>query len=350
MNGKKRVPIGQVATEAGVSIQTVSRVTNNHPDVADHTRKRVLEVIERLGYQPSRIARAMRGYSRAIGVIGYGLEYYGPSRTISGIELRLSELDFTFILSLVRQPEKVNADKILDVMLSRHVDGIIWTIPEIGDNMHQFTSLSASLPVPILFTDAEHRDAYFVVENDNLEGGKMAVEHLIGQGNHVIGLISGPLAWRSARLRRQAWLDTLALAGLPNETSLEEEGDWTAASGAAALKRLLEHHPDLEAVFACNDQMALGAIQSMREKGLRVPQDLAIIGYDDIPEAGFFYPPLSSIRQPMDELGRLAVDELVKLIEAWRDDKTMEPRAITIQPELVVRESTVAIPQPLRRR
>jgi LacI family transcriptional regulator len=342
MNGKKRVPIGQVAQEAGVSIQTVSRVTNKHPDVAAETRRRVLEVVERLGYQPSRIARAMRGHSHAIGVVGYGLEYYGPSRTISGLELRISELGFTLILSLVRDAEITNAEKILNEMLSRHIDGIIWTIPDIGDNMRQLADKLSTFEVPIIFTDCEHFPSAFIVENDNVAGGEMAVEHLVSQGYQTIGLITGPLHWRSARLRRKAWFDALNSKGLANDPSLVMEGDWTAASGAQSLQRLLEQRPDIDAVFASNDQMALGAIQTLRKKGLRVPDDLAIIGYDDIPEASFFCPPLSSIRQPMYEIGRLAVDELAKMIEAKREDKEVDPQAINIKPELVVRESTAA--------
>jgi len=340
MNGKKRVLIQQVAKEAGVSIQTVSRVTNNHPDVASETRKRVLEVVERLGYQPSRIARAMRGHSRTIGVIGYGLEYFGPSRTVSGIELRASELGFTLILYLVRQPETFDAQKILNDMLSRHVDGFIWAIPEIGDDMRLIKEKAPNLPVPIIFTDAEPGPTSHVVENDNLLGGKMAVEHLVSQGYRTIGLITGPLRWRSARQRHKAWAEALASAGLSNDNSLVVEGDWNAASGALGLQRLLAQRPDIDAVFVCNDQMALGAIQTTRQMGLRVPKDLAIIGYDDIPESAFFCPPLSSIRQPMLELGCVAVNELVNLIECWQADQVVEPRAVTIQPELVVRESS----------
>jgi DNA-binding LacI/PurR family transcriptional regulator len=340
MNGKKRVPIRQVAEEAGVSIQTVSRVTNNHPDVAPETRKRVLEVVERLGYQPSRIARAMRGHSHTIGVIGYGLEYFGTSRTLSGIELRASELGFTFILSLVRQPESFDADRILNDMLSRHVDGLIWAIPEIGNNMFRIKEKAPDLPVPILFTDAEPGPTVHVVENDNLAGGKMAVDHLLAQGCRNIGLISGPLRWRSARQRRLGWAEALSAAGLWADESLVVEGDWTASSGASGLQELLAVHPEIDAVFVSNDQMALGAIQTTRMMNLRVPEDLAIIGYDDIPESGFFCPPLSSIRQPMLDLGCMAVDNLVNLVECWQADKTVEPQAITILPELVVRESS----------
>jgi LacI family transcriptional regulator len=342
MNGKPRVPIHQVAREAGVSIQTVSRVTNNHPDVAPETRQRVLEVIERLGYQPSRIARAMRGYSRTIGVIGWGLEYFGPSRALSGIELRASELGFTFILNLVRQPETYDAGRILEDMFSRHVDGFIWAIPEIGDNMRQVKEKAPDLPIPIVFTDAEPGPSIHVVENDNRMGGKLAVEHLLAQGYRTIGLITGPLPWRSARLRHQAWSEALVAAGLPDDGSLVEAGDWSAASGALALRRLLARRPDIDAVFVCNDQMALGAIQTTRQLGLRVPEDLALIGYDDVPEAGFFCPPLSSVAQPMLELGRMAVDVLVKRIEAQQAGQTVEPGLHTIQPALVVRESSAA--------
>jgi LacI family transcriptional regulator len=340
MNGKKRVLIQQVAKEAGVSIQTVSRVTNDHPDVAPETRKRVLEVVERLGYQPSRIARAMRGYSRTIGAIGYGLEYFGPSRTISGVELRASELGFTLILYLVRQPETFDPQKVLNDMLSRQVDGFIWAIPEIGEDMRWIKENASDLPAPIVFTDAAPDPNIHVVENDNLSGGKMAVEHLLSQGYQTIGLITGPLQWRSARQRREGWNAALASAGLEAGDDLVVEGDWNAASGAQGLKRLLARRQDIDAVFVSNDQMALGAIQTTRQMGLRIPEDLAIIGYDDIPEAAFFCPPLSSIRQRMMELGCTAVDELVKSIEFRQADQVVEPRAITIQPELVVRESS----------
>jgi LacI family transcriptional regulator len=343
MNGKQRVPIRQVAREAGVSIQTVSRVTNNHPDVAADTRKRVMQVVERLGYQPSRIARAMRGHSRTIGVIGWGLEYFGPSRALSGIELRASELGFTFILNLVRQPEAYDAERILNDMLSRHIDGFIWAIPEIGDNMRQVKENAPDLPVPIIFTDAEPGPSINVVQNDNLTGGRLAVEHLLGQGYGTIGLITGPLAWRSARVRRQAWAEALVSAGRPADDSLVAEGDWSAPSGALALQRLLARRPDLDAVFVSNDQMALGAIQTTRQLGLRIPKDLAMIGYDNIPEAGFFCPPLSSVAQPMLELGRMAVDQLVSMIESRlmdQADQAIDPSLFTIQPELVVRESS----------
>jgi LacI family transcriptional regulator len=284
----------------------------------------------------------MRGHSRTIGVVGYGLEYFGPSRTISGLELRISELGFTLILSLVRDAEAINAEQILNDMLSRTIDGIIWTIPEIGDNMHQLLHELSTFPVPIVFTDSDPYPSTFIVENDNVAGGRLAVEHLISQGYRTIGLITGPLHWRSARLRRQAWFDVLESNGLPNDNSLVVEGDWTAASGAAGLHSLLEQRQGIDAVFASNDQMALGAIQTLRKNGLRVPDDLAIIGYDDIPEASFFCPPLSSIRQSIYETSRLAVDELMKLIEARREEKEVEAKALAIQPELVVRESTAA--------
>jgi LacI family transcriptional regulator len=245
-------------------------------------------------------------------------------------------------MSLVRNAEVLNAKQILNQMLSHDIDGIVWTIPEISDNVRELLNELSTFPVPVIFTDSDHHPSTFIVENDNVAGGKMAVEHLISQGYRTIGMITGPLNWRSARLRRQAWFDVLESNGLPNDNSLVVEGDWTAAGGAQQLHSLLEQHPEIDAVFASNDQMALGAIQTLRKKGLRVPDDLAIIGYDDIPEASFFCPPLSSIRQPMYEIGRLAVDELVNLIEALREEKEVEPRAITIKPELVVRESTAA--------
>jgi len=170
----------------------------------------------------------------------------------------------------------------------------------------------------------------------------MATKHLLAQGYQNIGLITGPLDWWEARQRQLGWQDALEEAGITIENNLVVEGDWTAESGERCLRQLLEQHPDIDAMFVCNDQMALGAMQAARQMGRRVPEDLALVGFDDIPESAYFYPPLSTVRQDMVELGRRAVRELGRTIEASQQGKAVvEPKTILLQPQLIIRESSI---------
>jgi LacI family transcriptional regulator len=338
---KKRVTIKQVAKEAGVSTQTVSRVINHRPDVASETRRRVLQVIDRLEYRPSHIARSLiQGRSCTLGALGYGLEYFGPSRTLSGIEQQANELGYSLLLSLIRQPERDDVEQVLRDMLSRYVDGIVWAVPEIGNNRDWIHQEIPQLSAPIVFLSTQPRPKQSVVAVDNRSGGRMATQHLLDQGYQNIGLITGPLDWWEARQRQLGWQD--ALKEVTIENSRVVEGDWTAESGEQGLRQLLEQCPDIDAVFVCNDQMALGALQAARQMGVRVPEDLALVGFDDIPESAYFCPPLSTVRQDMIELGRRAVRELGRMIEvSQQGGAVVEPKAILLQPQLIIRESSI---------
>jgi len=338
------VTIKEVAEEAGVSTQTVSRVLNRRPDVAPETRQRVQQIIDQLGYQPSYVARSLvQGRSFTLGVVGWGLEYFGPSRNLSGIEQQANELGYTLLLSLVRQPERSDIEQILRELLSRQVDGIVWAVPEVGNNREWIEKEAPRSSVPLIFLSMQPQPDLSVVAVDNRSGGRMATKHLLDQGHQNVGLITGPLAWWEARQRQFGWEYALKEPGITIQNSLVVEGDWKAASGERGLRRLLEQRPDVDAVFVSNDQMALGALQAARQMGLRVPEELAIVGFDDIPESVYFYPPLSTIRQDMVELGRCAVRELGRMIEATQQAKAVvEPKTILLQPELVVRESSVA--------
>lgn len=339
----RRVTIKEVAEEAAVSTQTVSRVLNHRPDVAPETRQRVQEVIERLGYQPSHVARSLiRGRSFTLGVVGWGLEYFGPSRTLSGIEQQANSLGYTVLLSLVRQPERSDVEQIVRALLSRQVDGIVWAVPEIGGNRDWIRKQISGLSVPVVFLSMQPQPNLSVVSVDNRIGGRMATKHLLDEGHENVGLITGPLAWWEARQRQSGWQDALREVGITIESDLVIEGDWTAASGERGLRRLLEQCPEIDAVFVSNDQMALGALQAAHQMGLQVPEDLAVVGFDDIPESVYFYPPLSTVRQEMVELGRSAVRELGCMIEATQQGKAgVEPKTISLQPKLIVRESSV---------
>jgi LacI family transcriptional regulator len=339
-----KVTIRDVAAAAGVSRQTVSRVLNKKPDVAKETRQRVLEVIDRLDYRPSSIARSLtQGRSYTLGVVSYGLQYFGPSHTLVGIEHQANEMGYTLHLSLVQQPA-TSGVQILHDMLSYHVDGIIWAVSEIGNNRDWTEHEICHLDVPVVFLDTRPCPGLSVVNIDNRRGGYLATKHLLDQGYQRIGLITGPLDWWSAQQRKSGWQDALEEAGAVVEDRLIVEGTWSAASGERGLRRLLEQHPDVDAVFACNDQMALGALKMTREMSLQVPEDLAIVGYDDVPEAPFFSPPLSTVRQDLHELGRCAVQELGRLVEVKQQElPDVQSKTIVLQPELIVRESSVVL-------
>ena len=352
VNSRKRVTIKQVAEEAGVSTQTVSRVVNDRPDVAPKTRRRVKEVIKKLGYQPSQAARSLsRGLSYSLGVVAFGIEFFGPSRALSGIERQAAELGYSPLLYLVREPESHDVVKIIDDLLSRHVDGIIWAVPEIGNNRDWLEEQFSALPVPAVFHSMEQRPGLSVVCVDNHQGGRLATQHLIKQGYHRIGHITGPMAWWEARERARGWRDAMSAAGLTGARPIEDApdlgrelvvfGSGEAAAGEEGLNQLLEWRPDVEAVFVGNDQMALGALQSARKHGLRIPEDLAIVGFDGIPEAAYFWPPLTTVSQPLYDVGCASVAELTRMIKASRQgDTAVEPKTTMLQPELIVRESS----------
>ena len=341
---KKRVTIKQVAKDAGVSTQTVSRVINRRPDVAPETRLRVQQIIDRLGYQPSHLARSLiQGHTYTLGVVGTGLEYFGPSHTLSGIEKQAQEMGYKLLLTLMRRPEQSDVEPLLRDMLSRHVEGIIWAVPEIGNNRAWTKREIPQLSVPLVLLSMQPRFNLSVVAVDNRNGGRMATRHLLAQGYRTVGLISGPLEWWEARQRRLGWQDALTEAGKAAEDDLLVEGDWTAGSGERGLRRLLARRPDVDAVFVCNDQMAAGALQAARQMGRRVPDDLAMVGFDDIPESAYLCPPLSTVRQDLTSLGRCAVRELGRRIasgHAQQGQAEVEPKTILLQPQLVVRESS----------
>ena len=339
----KRATIKQVAEQAGVSTQTVSRVINARPDVSPETRDRVQAVIDRLGYQPSAVARSLIGRrTHTIGVVGSGLEYYGPSRTLTGIEKQAAELGYSVLLVLIHEPETEDVGPVLADLRARQVEGIIWAVPEIGGN-HRWVRTLARPTVPIVFLSTEPQSDLPVVALANRTGGRLATEHLIAQGYRRIGLVTGPLTWWEARERQVGWQDALIAAALPAEPRQIVEGNWTAASGEDAFARLRAQFPEFDAVVASNDQMAQGLLHAAWTAGVRVPEDLGVVGFDDIPEAAYFIPPLTTMRQESTTLGGTALGVLHRLIAAWHETgriATLESR--WLQPELIVRKSSIA--------
>jgi len=340
-NISRQVTISQVAKEAGVSSQTVSRVINNRQEITPETRQRVQEVIKRLGYQPNAIARSLiQRRSRILGVVTSGLEYYGPSHILIGVEQGANQAGLSILLNLIHQPETTDIGSIVNGLVSRQVEGIIWAVPEIDDNRSWFREHLSQLPIPILFLSAQPRENLNVVEIDNHYGAYLATQHLLKKGYQKIGLIAGPLTWWAALERWRGWQDALTDARI-SFGDWVVEGNWSAESGEQGLHALLEKFPDLQAVFASNDQMALGLMRAARKLGKRIPEDLAVVGFDDIPESAFYYPPLTTIRQGLYELGHIAVQTFMKLRQAeQKEETTAIAQSVMLQPQLVVREST----------
>jgi LacI family transcriptional regulator len=342
MTGKNKVTIYDVAKEAGVSIQTVSRVINNLQDISEETRQRVQEIINRMGYRPNANARSLRQRrSHTLGVAVSGLEYYGPSHTLIGIDQAANRLGFSIILSLVHQPEDKDIKDVFFNLISKQVEGIIWAVPEIGDNRAWLCKEVKQHAIPFIFTDMQANKQFHTITMDNYIGGRLATQHLLSQGYKNIGLITGPQNWRSAKERKQGWRDALSDAGYSSEICHIAGGDWTAGSGERGVVQLLETFPEMEAVFVSNDQMAFGVYQAAWRMGKRIPADLAVVGFDDIPECVNFCPPLTTVRQNLYEVGSLAVRSFVNILEAEQSDKSViDPLNIVLQPELIIRQSS----------
>ncbi|MBX7236007.1 MAG: LacI family transcriptional regulator [Caldilineales bacterium] len=346
MAATRKVPttLKEVAKEAGVSIQTVSRVVNERPDVAPETRQRVLSIIDRLGYRPNVLARSLiRRRSHTLGVVTAGLMYTGPSRTLNGIAAQAQRMNYSLLVKELPDFGGFRVQPLLDDLLARQVDGVIWAVAEVGENRAEFVDHLVEAPVPIVFLTMAPRAGWHIVAIDNEAGGRLATEHLLAQGRRRIGHITGPLDWWEARERRAGWEAALAAAGMPAPAPWCVEGDWSSISGSEGIAQLLAQVPDLEAVFVGNDQMALGVLHYAHRRGIRVPGDLAVVGFDDITEAAYFSPPLTTIHHDQHRLGCTAVQEIVRRIEAEQEDNTTggDPRYAHIQPTLIVRESSV---------
>jgi LacI family transcriptional regulator len=338
-----RATIKEVASVAGVSTQTVSRVINERPDVSPETRKRVQEVIKALSYQPSALARSLISQrSHTLGVATAGLRHIGPSRTLSGITTAAEEAGYSILLKELPSYDTEDIRPIFQAFLSRHVDGIIWAVPEVSENRTWVINPPADIEIPLVYITMEPKVNLSVVAVDNYLGGRMAMSHLLEQGYRRIGHISGPLDWWEARQRMAAWKDSLRAAGLEANDSQCVEGNWSSASGALAIEKLYDQFDELDAIFVANDQMALSVLQFFAEKKIRIPEDVGVVGFDNIAESAFFSPALTTVLQDQHHVAKIAVAEVIKIIEAgWQELVPVEPKSIILPPTLIVRQSSL---------
>ena len=299
---KQRVSMADVAKLAGVSSQTVSRVSNGHPGVISSTREQVLAAMRELGYRPNSAARALRyGRFNTIGVILFSLSSTGNSRTVEAIATHAAAEGYAITLIPIDVPTQDNVLGAFTRMGELAVDAVI-VIMEI----HLLDTGTVQLPpgVHVVVVDSDAGDRYSVVDTDQADGTRKAVRHLLDLGHRTVWHVKGPETSFAGQRRTQAWRAVLEEAGCPVPPPLH--GDWSSESGYAAGLRLADR-PDCTAVFTANDQMALGLLRAFHERGVRVPEDISVVGFDDIPDAAYFVPPLTTVHQDFADVGRRCV-------------------------------------------
>ena len=323
--------MADVAKLAGVSSQTVSRVSNERRNVDEATRERVLEAMRRLGYKPNRAARALRtGRFRSIGVITFTLSTYGNMRTLDAITAAAAEEDLTVTVIRIPDPTTGTVSGAYRRLSEQAVDGVV-----IIFEAHLLDQADITLPddQPVVVVDSNAGDAYAVVDTDQELGARQATEHLLGLGHPTVWHIAGPEDSFSAHHRVTAWAETLRARGITPPPAMR--GDWSTDSGYR-IGRELAARPEVSAVFAANDQMALGALQALHEAGRDVPGEVSVVGFDDMPESKAFWPPLTTVHQDFAEVGRRCIEKLVHAIET----KEHETGRALVPTRLIVREST----------
>jgi DNA-binding LacI/PurR family transcriptional regulator len=323
--------MNDVGRIAGVSHQTVSRVLRGHPNVSAQTRNRVMAAIEELGYRPNRAARALAtGRSGTLGVLSMYSAFYGPTSTLYGIEQAAGDAGYSVAIASVRTLDRPSLRKSVDRLLDQDVDGLIVIAPLLSAG-----EALDGLPgdVPLVAVDGDPRLHAEVVRVDQEAGGRIATRHLLQHGHRTVWHLAGPADWLDARGRIDGWRSALDQAGADVPPLLT--GDWTAQSGYEA-GQLLARMTDLTAVFAANDQMALGLLRALSEHGRSVPGDVSVVGFDDIPEAAYFAPPLTTVRQDFDEVGRRSLAVLLSQI----DGTSATMIDTTVGSSLLVRAST----------
>lgn len=328
--------MADVAEHAGVSHQTVSRVLNDHPNVRPETRTRVLEAIEQLGYRRNSAARALAtNRSGIFGVVSTGSALHGPSSTAIGIELAAREAGYYVSVATVTRFDPASMRHVMEHFLGQGVEGIIMIAPQV-DATRAVVSLAAPVPVVMISSTGIREGApgpgmIRSVSVDQVAGATAVTEHLIGLGHEQVVHLAGPQDWFDARARVAGWRAAVERAGLAMADPIP--GDWTAERGYSAGRRMVRDGLPT-AVFAANDQLALGMLRAFWEAGVRVPADVSVAGFDDATGAAHFIPPLTTVRQDFQALGRLAIDAMRTMLAG------REPVVTPLRPTLQVRMST----------
>jgi DNA-binding LacI/PurR family transcriptional regulator len=322
-----------VARLAGVSHQTVSRVLNDHPNVREQTRLRVRAAITQLGYRPNKAARALAtGRSQIIGIVAQNTTLYGPTSLLNAFEQAAAEAGFAVSIGSVSNLDRRSVSAAVERHLDQRVAGLVVIAP-VASAGEALDAMPADVPLVTIDGDPHRNTALVTV--DQLAGARAATQHLLDSGHETVWHVSGPAEWFDSAGRVRGWRETLEAAGAKVPPLVP--ADWSAASGYRA-GQMLARMPEVTAIFAANDHLALGVLRALHERGRRVPDDVSLVGFDDVPEAAYFIPPLTTVRPAFDAVAQASLDLLLRQIE------TGEPgtQRMTIEPTLVRRESVAS--------
>ncbi|MFB6613711.1 LacI family DNA-binding transcriptional regulator [Streptomyces sp. NPDC085524] len=324
-----------VARVAGVSAQTVSRALAGHSNVQEKTRAKVLAAVEQLGYRRNNAARMLSsGRSRTIGVVTLQTSFYSRAAVTSGIEKAAHEAGYSVSAATTASLDTFAIENALSRLADQDVEGIILSVPLIHTSS-RIEQLTRSTPTVTI--DGSRTEATEVLAIDQVQAARIATQHLLDLGHETVWHIAGPAEWLESAHRRDGWQSALESAGRAVPPPLD--GDWSPASGyrnGLVLARI----PDVTAIFVASDEMAFGVIRALHEVGRRVPDDISVVGFDDIELAEYCSPSLTTIAQPFQHMGTLAVTHLLRQIDA--PGAVPEPRSV--EPRLVVRSSTTTAP------
>lgn len=325
-----------VARLAGVSHQTVSRVLNGHPNVRAQTRLRVEAAIAELGYRPNRAARALvTGKSQVIGVVALNTTLFGPASLLAAFEQAAAEAGFAVSVGSVRSLDRTSISSVVERHLAHRVAGLVVIAP-----VRSAGEALESLPtdVPLVTVDGDPSRSVPLVTVDQVEGARAATQHLLAAGHRTVWHVSGPTDWFDSAGRIEGWREALLAAGADIPPLMQ--ADWSAASGYRC-GQMLARMPEVTAIFTANDHLALGVLRALHEHGRRVPDEVSVVGFDDVPEAAYFLPPLTTVRPDFDAVAQASLALLLHQIESGIDRKLRR----TIAPTLISRDSVAPPPR-----
>ena len=335
------VTIADIARQAGVSKMTVSKVLNQQPGISLKTQKRVLAIAQQLNYTPHHAARKLAGgKTNIIGVVVPSLESTFTSEVVRGVGEALEQAGKDLLLFT----DHLNPQRDRMFFLTRGlVDGLLVVLPRSLER-YNHAQLRDHLPV-VLVEPSNQAESFLQVTAENYLSTRKATEHLIGLGHHRIGMIEGDPRVKSSHIRLQAYRDALKAAGLPVKEALIRPGDFSQKRGFEAALELLDLPHPPSAIFAANDLSAFGAYDAIKHRGLRIPEDISVVGFDDCPQASQVFPPLTTVRQPASQMGAAGARLLLSVVQG------LEPvmQHIELPTKLIFRASTQAVKEALQR-
>ena len=329
--------MSDVAARAGVSHQTVSRVINDHPNVAPATRSRVLAAIAELGYRRNLSARVLAtGRSNIVGVVAQNTTLFGPSSMVQAIGEAALSADLSLTVGHIAGYDTTSATReIVERLVQQGAAGLVFIAP-VDAAAAALTIVPAGVPIVTVDGPPEWQTANVAV--NQYAGGRMATQHLLAQGHRTVWHVAGPEQWHGSRAREAGWRSALAEAG--SEAPPMLRASWSAESGYRCGE-MLARVPDCTAIFAANDHVALGIMRAMAEHGREIPGNVSLVGFDDVPESGYFHPSLTTIRQEFAEFGREALQLLLEQLK----NGARSTNSVLVEPALVERR-TVGPPHP----